>query len=93
MAVGEAGQPLVAGVAEHLVHALAQLARGRSRERAVQRIHLGQQANVLRRVAPRKGLHRCPAAVLDDTRAAELGDGAGHLGSGQSRHLGQVAAQ
>lgn len=92
-AVGEAGQPFVAGRRQRPGNALAQLAGGRSRERPVQRIHLGQEANILRRAVPRKGLGRGAAAVFDDIRAAELGEGAGHLGSGQPCHLGQVAAQ
>lgn len=90
MPIGERGQPLETCVTEHRVHPLTPLARRRAGERAVQRIHLGEQTDILRRVAPCKGSGRRPAAVFDDAITAELGDGAGDLGTGESRHLGQV---
>ena len=59
----------------------------------MQRIHLRQQADVSVRVAARKGLRRSPPTVGNVAFRRELCDGAGHLGPGQARHLGQVTTQ
>ncbi len=61
--------------------------------RAVQRIHLGQQADVFCRIAPRKRHDRRPAPVLDVPAVGELRNAAGDLRTGETAHLAQVLPQ
>lgn len=91
VAIGEDGQALVAGVAEHPVGALTELAGGRTRKGGVQGVDLGQQADIGLEIAPGKGLGRGATAVGDVTPLAELGDEAGDPGAREAGDLAQVA--
>ena len=82
VAVGNACQPFEAGLSMHLERPLAQLAGGGAGERAVQRIHLGQQADVFRGVVPPEGNGRRMAPVFDLPAVHELGNAARNRSAG-----------
>ena len=90
MAVGDAGQALEAGIAEHLEGPLAELAGSRSREGAMEGVDLGQEADVGVGVAAREGLLGLAAPVPERAGFPELADQAGHLCPGQPADTLQV---
>ena len=90
---GQSRQPLEAPVAEHLVLAAQHLARRGTAELAADRVGIGQQADVRRRVHPLErpaAVRRAP--VLDPTRRPVLADQPGHLRARQTRRLAQELA-
>ena len=91
MAVGDAGQALEAGIAEHRVGPLTELAGGRSREGAVEGIDLGQEADVGIGITARERADGSATPIPDRAGIAELTDQAGHLGPGEAADLLQVA--
>ena len=72
MAVGDAGQAFEAAVAEQMESAGAELARGRTGQRAVEHVELGQQPDVGVGVAARERSARGVAAVGDLSRGPVL---------------------
>ena len=92
MAVGQARQALEAGIAEALELAAHDRPRSRPGHDAQGGVHLGEPANVRRRIAAPKRLRwRLTAPVHDPPGVPILPDQTGQLGAGQSGHLGQVA--
>ena len=77
--VGDGGQPFEATVAEEMEGAGAQLVRGRTGQRAVQRVDLGQQSDVGAGIAARERAARGTAAVADRARGLVLVQQAGDL--------------
>lgn len=88
--VGDPGQALVAGLAEPLPGALAALARGRSRAIAMPGIDLGQEADVLGRVAPSNGLRGRSAPVPQRLPVPHSPYQAREPRPRQPGHLGQI---
>ena len=91
VAVGDRGEALEARLAEQLPGALAELARGRTGQRAVIGVERRQRADVGARVAPREGPGGRPAPVADLAGGAELGDQAGDLLARAPGHAAQIA--
>ena len=59
----------------------------------MQRVHLGQQPDVVCRIAPGKGGGGRAAQVFDPSLLQELRDTARNLGARQTGDLGQILTQ
>ena len=94
MAVRDVRQALEAGVAEYLELAPHHRPRGRPGQLAEQLVRLRQPPRVRRRVDPREGLRRRPAATVHDPPGGRvLPDQPRHLRPRQTRRLRQVPPQ
>lgn len=92
MAVGNGRPAFIANVAEDPQSPLAELFRGRSRERPVEGVQFGQGEDIGRRIAFGKGPGgRLVAAILKAAWDAEPGDQAGEMVVGKASHLAQVS--
>ena len=88
MAVRDAGQAL-----EPMVGARTERAGGRSGQRAVEPVDLGEQADVGAAVTAREWSAGCAAAVGDPPGGPVLSHEPGELGARQAGHLGQQAPE